>query len=329
MSYKHAPSFKRVLIMNTDLFSLENGKLVVLPKIVGPEVEGFWAPEGFTNEQHHACYDSISSSGLKEVLDSPYTYLEKTKERQNGKPQKETKSMRFGTIAHLLVLEPNEFRKRIALIPEFGNSKEDKKKKALWLFDQPKEMIYFEDSEAGNKEYKNFVGVVNAILHHDEACEIFKEGVAERSGFYRDPVTGLWSRFRPDFLSTIFEGGLYTDFKTAQSSEYRAFLNQCMDLKYYVSMAMYREGYKILNGHHPKHSSFVVVENKFPFEVAIYPPDDAFLEISHNWYRHSMDLLARCITEKKFPQRQPRSKSLSMPDWMLNKPIPNVEEFFL
>jgi len=313
--------------MNTSDFTLSNGQEVILPKIVPEDFVPYWEAETFTNEQHHSHHESISSSSLKLLLDSPYTYLETIKRKQDGYPSKQSKSMKFGTIAHLIILEPSEFRRRVVLAPSFDRrTTVGKEGWTAFIADQHPDAIIFPSNEEGRSEYENFVGVVNAIANHEKARDIFKEGVTERSGFFRCPRTGILTRFRPDFLSTIFKNGLMADFKTARSSEYRKFQNQAEELKYHIQMSLYREGYKALHGHYPEVSTWVVVQNSFPYEVAIYPVDEAMITHGDNWYNYTMDLLKACMDKRYFPQRQLKTETMVPPDWAMNKPIPKIEE---
>lgn len=306
-------------------FLLDNGTDVILPKIVGEEFVNHWEDETFTNEQHHAHFESTSSSSLKLIVDSPYTYLETMKRRQNGRGMAQTKSMKFGTIAHLIVLEPAEFRRRVVLAPKFNLTKTvDKEEWALFKLDQHPDAIIFRDGDEGRGEYENLVGVVNAIANHNKARDIFREGISERSGFFRCPRTGILTRFRPDFMSTIFTNGHLVDFKTAKSSRYEMFQKQADELMYHVQMSLYRTGYKELNGHWPDVSSWVVVENQFPYEVAVYPVDTAMITHGDNWYNYSMDLLKECIVRKQFPQRQTETETMVPSKYAMDRIIPNV-----
>ena len=60
-------------------FYLNNGELVVLPKIVDESFVNHWKDETFTNADHHLMHEAISSSNLKLILSSPYSYLEHIK----------------------------------------------------------------------------------------------------------------------------------------------------------------------------------------------------------------------------------------------------------
>lgn len=308
-------------------FLLNNGKEVILPRIIEGDYQAHWKDEGFTNEQHHTSFEATSSSWLKHLDDSPYTYLEHLKAVQNGRKRKETKSMKFGTISHLIVLEPAEFRRRVVLAPKIDRrTNKGKDEWDLFMLDQAADAVIFPNSDEGENEYNNFVGVVNAIAHHTKARDIFQEGVAERSGFFKCPVTNILSRIRPDWMGTNIEGGLLVDFKTAASSKYDFFQKQCDSYLYHVQMSMYREGYKEINGNYPKAFAWVVCQNTFPFEVAIFTASEAMLSHGDRWYPYYMNLLKECLTRRKFPQRQTEVETMVPTKWSMDRIMPRTED---
>lgn len=309
-------------------FYLNNGELVVLPKIVDESFVNHWKDETFTNADHHLMHEAISSSNLKLILSSPYSYLEHIKRSQNGLAPKQNKSMRFGTIAHLIVLEPAEFRKRVIMAPEF-NLKTTKGKEDWEIFqlEQHPDAIIFRDIGNGRSEFDALVGVVNAITSHDKIRDVFLEGITERTGVFRCPRTGLLVRIRPDFMCTRIPGGHLVDFKTTQSTIYEIFRKQAETLHYPIQKAMYRAGYKEINGNYPAAASWVAVENTFPFEPALFPVDTEMITYGDNWYYYAMDLLKECILRKQFPQRQRVAETMVPSDYAMAKPIPRIEDF--
>lgn len=301
-------------------YQLKNGNQLILPTIIEGNYANHWKPEGFTNEDHHFSYEAISSSGLKDLLISPYTYLRNTIDRQNGIGKKPSRSMKFGTIAHMMILEPELFRKKFQIMPNFGDQrkKENQLEKELWELSLDKDAVVFKD----NDEFDDFVGVIEAIASHQKCKNLFKEGVSERSGFYKDPVTGLLCRIRPDFISTREDLNLFLDLKTAKSSAYRKFQADAWTFRYDLQIAMYREGFKEINGYYPDNCLWVVVENKKPYEVAVYEIDFKLIEVSTEWYRFGLDRLSKCIKTMNFPQRQTVIEKMGLPDYALFENVP-------
>jgi hypothetical protein len=182
----------------------------------------------------------------------------------------------------------------------------------------PKDSVIFNTPD----DFDDFTGVVNAIANHPKARNIFKEGVAETSGFYKDEKTGLLCRIRPDFISTRKDLNLFLDFKTAKSSAYREFQNQIWSYRYDIQLVMYREGIKAITGSYPDASAWVVVENKKPYEVAVYEADYKLIEVATEWYHFALALLKKCIVEKNFPQRQREIQKMGLPIYAEMEVIP-------
>ncbi len=305
--------------MNND-FLLKDGNEVVLPSFVDEDFKPHWKDSTFTNDQHHAHLESTSSSSLKVVIDSPYTYLSGLMDRQNGIEKKPSKSMNFGTIAHLMILEPAEFKRRFIMAPKFDRrTNVEKAAEQAFLSDLPPDAVIMNE-----EEYDDFMGVINAIMQHEKARDIFTEGVTEVSGFYRDPVTGLLIRIRPDFISTRNDLSMFIDLKTARDSSYKGFQRQIGELRYDMQLALYREGIKQITGSYPEICGWTVVENKRPYEVSIFTADNAMIEIGERWCRYALDRLAKCIRDKKFPQRQTMVEDMAPSKYMMDQEIPTI-----
>lgn len=301
-------------------FTLKNGNQLILPTIIEGSYANHWKDSTFTNEHHHQSFEAISSSGLKEFLDSPYTYLSSVYDRQNGINKKPSRSMKFGTIAHQMILEPEVFRKNFIVMPDFGDQrkKENKLTKELWLMDIPKSAVLFTSQD----EYDDFIGVVSAIANHKKARDIFKEGVSEVSGFFKHEKTGILCRIRPDFISTRKDLNLFLDLKTARDSSYRGFQKAIWEYRYDIQLALYREGIKQITGHYPEHSGWVVVENKRPYEVAIYTASESTLSIGEMWLDYAMNRLKKCLETLDFPQRQTKIETMCLPKYAEDEPLP-------
>ena len=300
---------------------LKNGTNVILPAIVEEDYVNHWKGEDFTNEMHHADLSSTSSSSLKEITVSPYTYLSGLKDKQNGLKREETKPMRFGTLCHMAILEPEKFRKRFVMSPKFDlRTTKGKEGKAIFDLELPAGAIVMNEDE-----YDNLMGVIEAVLNHKEARHIFTEGVTERSGYFRDPITGILQRIRPDFMSTSSDLNMFIDFKTARDSSYRGFQSQIWALRYDLQLAMYREGIKQITGSYPQITGWIAVENTRPNEIAIYPFDKDHLDTAMLWYRYCLDKLAECIKSKNFHQRQVSNESMVLPDYAVRTEIPTLE----
>lgn len=278
----------------------------VLPKILPEDFKNHWV-ENLSNEEYHADKYSVSSSSLRKALVSAasfYAYHVK------GEKDEETDAMRFGTLAHLAVLEPGKFKEKIHMMPDFGDQrvKKNKEAKAEFILDVPSGSIVCTEKEA-----EMITGIVGSILAHDDARNAIRSSVTEMSGYYRDPATGLSMRFRPDVLNS--EILLLADLKTTKNGERNAFSRQCWENRLDVQIVMYMEGFFQITGKRIKYPSYITVEKVPPYETRVYVPDDAMVEIGQRDYRKAVDRVAEGIKTGLWPRAQHNAENLSLPSY--------------
>lgn len=292
---------------------------LILPstEIIKPHWNG-----NILNEAYHQQWNSISSSGLKAIVDSPYAFYKNLQNAQSGIRKPTSDSMKFGTLIHTALLEFDVFKKKVVLSPKF-----DKRTKQGKIDSEEFEASLDEDAIILTQDkYDEAMGIVNAVREHKEARFLLSEGIAEVSGFYNDPETGIQCRIRPDFMTARSEFSMFIDLKTAQSSNYQQFQRQIVNYGYSLQLSMYREGIKEITGKYPEICAFIVIENKFPFEIAIFTASDELLDHGKKLYRYSLDRLKKCIDENNFPMRQQSAQEMVIPQHEMNKEIPTIED---
>lgn len=144
---------------------------------------------GMPNEVYQAM-PGVSKSRLLRILESPFQFL-------HGQTE-ETEAMAFGSLAHTLLLEPETFMERYAVMPE--GMKKDKRHKAYQEF----------LADCGEREpikqaaVSDATALVKAVRAHPKWQQY--EGdtdsvrVAEASIWWTDPETGILCKARPDLL---------------------------------------------------------------------------------------------------------------------------------
>lgn len=278
-----------------------------------PEFAPYWR-ENLPDVDYHADMSAVSSTGIRKILKSPATFKAHILDRLSPEP---TPAMQFGTLVHKAVLEGTDFLKSYVVEPEFTGytldgklstrSKDATEKRDRWRAEQ---------ALAGNlvvtqKERDSILGIVRAIIAHEDAFALLKDGVTEVSGYYRDPETGILCRIRPDFYSSRYR--TLVDLKTTSSIDEDDFSWSIWNLRYDVQLAMYGEGTSIITGAPVDHHVLIAVEPEHPYEVAVYPADQAMMEIGHEDYHAALRTLKRCIETNEYPRRQPKMTSISLP----------------
>lgn len=263
--------------------------------------------ENLPSTEYFSRKDLVSRSGILNVLKSPAHYLA----YQDGlNEETPSDAMKFGQVAHTMLLESQEFRTRLSVMPDFGDlrSSKNRESKSAWLADQPPESMVVTQDEA-----EQLTGIANSILAHKVAAQIFKDGKSEVTGFYTDPETGLGCRIRIDFLNSKIPA--IVDLKTARDASKKSFMRTIHTSKYHLQLAMYAEGYKQIVGSYPKMCIFVVVEKTPPYAVAVYIADEAMMEIGMKMYRRGLDTIKRCKETNVWPGYQTESEMIGLPDY--------------
>ncbi len=295
--------------MNPSAAVIEDYKEPVNPKaLLAPE--GFvnkWV-DGLTDVEYHADKTSVSSSSLKQVvMISEKTFFHTFFVAGERVP---TKPMKFGKLAHLAILEGAKFRERYVVMPEIWgltvkgertnskNSKDVQEKEAKWLADLPVGTIV-----TTAEECEKLFGMIDSLLSHQKAAEFLSAGIAECSGYYRDPVTGILCRIRPDFMCR--QRGIIAELKTADDAREAAFRWQIYGEKYPMwydfQLAMQAEGFMEIERKPLEVATWIAIQPHGAYEVAVHPMTIPVHDIGIIKYRRALDRLKASLDSGKWP----------------------------
>lgn len=276
--------------------------------------------ERMSNDEYHACPE-FSSSQLKDILRSSAHFHSNNILKENERETK--KHLDFGTLAHTLFLEPEQFENEFVIGPKFDRrTKAGKEEAAAWEAANQGKIIIDEDMLQGAKRIANNLrGLSSYHLMQDHY------GMAEASIFFTDPVYGLNLRIRPDYHIVpceAFKNGLLFDVKTTTDARPFKFMRSCADFGYDISAAMYREGFQQHYGTAEKPEFiFLVAESSAPFNVKHYRASDLFLSIGERRYNKAKELLAESLLIDKWNGYSTELEDISLPQYMLNQAIEN------
>lgn len=276
--------------------------------------------ERMSNDEYHACPE-FSSSQLKDILRSSAHFHSNNILKENERETK--KHLDFGTLAHTLFLEPEQFENEFVIGPKFDRrTKAGKEEAAAWEAANQGKIIIDEDMLQGAKRIANNLrGLSSYQLMQDHY------GMAEASIFFTDPVYGLNLRIRPDYHIVpceAFKNGLLFDVKTSKDARYFEFSRDSGKYAYDLSAAMYREGFQ---QHYKTEGKadfiYLVAESSAPFNVKHYRASDLFLSIGERRYNKAKELLAESLLIDKWNGYSTELEDISLPQYMLNQAIEN------
>jgi hypothetical protein len=256
------------------------------------------------NKDYHAGPE-ISSSGLCELNRSPAHYM-----YFKMNPRQETPALALGTATHMAIFEPQLFEKGYVLAPE-GIDRRTKVGKAA-----------FEDFEKANvgkqtltkEEFQNIEGMREAIYKHPTASKLVVGGEAEQSVYWKDPVTGLMCRCRPDYLRT---DNIIIDLKTTHNASLGEFRRSIGKYSYHIKSAHYLDGIGTVVGKVLSDFVHLAVESSAPYCIGIFTLDDASLARGSDEVRRLMDVYHECLMADKWPGYPEEIQNISIPNYLM------------
>jgi len=259
--------------------------------------------QGLSNEAYHGG-PGVSKSGL-------WTLFEKTPAHYKFPPVKEettqSKAIKdFGTAAHMAILEPEEFEKKVVRGPadRRGNKWTDKEEAckldgSLLLV----ESAY--DDVLAIRDAVHADSWINAILTSGD-------GMNEASGYAIDPVTGELVRIRPDRYRRDLR--IMIDVKSTESAHPDAFARSVTNYGYHAQEAFYTDVWQSL-GMPVDGFVFIAWEKKSPYAKAVYELSPAIVDEGRAIMRQALDTYHECKSKDHWPAYGDGVQELSFKRW--------------
>ena len=276
--------------------------------------------EKMSNEEYHS-RPEFSSSQLKDMLRSSAHFYSNNILKE---VERETKTaMSFGTLAHTLFLEPEQFEHEFIIAPKFDRRTKAGKEEALaWEHaNQGKILVDAEQVEGA----KRIVTNLQKLSSYADMQNNY--GMPEASIFFTDPIYGLELRIRPDWHIApckAFPNGLILDLKTTTDARAHAFQKKCGDFGYDLSAVMYREGFQQYYQTEDKPPFILLVaESSIPYNVKQYKAADLFLSVGESRYNKSKELLAESLLINEWDGYSLEMEDLFLPQYMTKQALEN------
>lgn len=269
-------------------------------------------------EQYHSG-PGISKSGLWTIhSQSPAHYKFPPARDEESTQAKATKD--FGTAAHIAILEPETFERRVFRGPEDrrGNKWKDAEE---WCRAEGKTLLI-------QSAYDEVLAIRDAVHADPWINSIITGGkpVVEASGYWIDEATGELCRCRPDLYREDL--GVILDLKTTLSAHPDAFARSVINYGYHAQEAFYSDGWsalgKLVNGF-----VFLAWEKKSPYAFAVYELPPSIVEEGRAIMRQALDRYAECVKKDRWPAYGEGVQELSFQRWayrLTEAPNPLDEE---
>ena len=274
--------------------------------------------EGMSNAQYHA-RPEYSSSQLKDMIRSAAHFYSHNIAKEHDKERKAC--MDFGTLAHTLFLEPEQFSNEFVIAPTFNRrTNAGKAEAAAWEQENEGKILVTEEQvQSAERIIKNLQTLsMYGVMQNNY-------GMAEASFFFTDPIFGLELRVRPDWHivpCSALPNGLILDLKTTSDARAIAFQKQCGNFAYDLSAAMYREGFQQYYQTEDKPPFILLVaESSIPYNVKQYKAADLFLSVGESRYNKSKELLAESLLINEWDGYSLEMEDLFLPQYIDRKSV--------
>lgn len=261
--------------------------------------------EGMPAEEYHAGPE-LSSTMLNAMAESP-AHCWANHINPQRPPREATAAMIAGTLAHTVVLEPNQLPLRYAVKPLGHDGRSTAGK--LWCAENASRI------QLSIEQMRTAEAQCTAVLAVPEIAKAMASGTAELSVFWTDDATGLPCRARPDWVHMLPDGrAIVLDLKTTSDASPQGFARKVAQFGYHRQQAHYVAGLAA-NGIEVAAFLFAAVTGAYPFIAVPYMLDDDAIMRGADERRRLMERFAECRATNKWPGYGEGVQVLSLPPW--------------
>lgn len=273
------------------------------PEFLPIDYQNQWL-ENFDENTYHSDFSAVNRGDIVQAGISANHFKAR---RQRGELE-ESEPLRFGKLIHMLILEPQRFKKTFVLSPEFGDMRSSKNRGAR---DAWKDSLEAGSTIVTREDLVVMFCMAKAIMKNDFACDLLIGSQFEMTGYYRDPVTGLKCRFRSDAWNP--EIGALVDLKSTKDASEKEFLWSSWNYGYHTQMGAYSSGIEVIHKVKPDIHAIIAVEKVPPFECMVHLANKDFMKRGYKEYRRGLDTIAKALETNEFPGYDKSACELALP----------------
>lgn len=310
--------------------------------------------DGMSNADYHAA-PGISKSQLDAVAISGLNYWDGYV-NPDREPQEYKHCFAVGDGTHKLVLEPGTFEQTYAVgfdksahpdaLDTVADLKKELASRNMMVSGAKPELVarlvdetdfpasrimmmlerHHNATMAGRipipaKDYKNMLGMLNAVTNHHTAGGLVEGAFVEQSYFVTDE-DGILRKCRPDIITA--NRLIMPDLKTTDDVSEAGFGRTIAQRRYHVQAAWYLDIMFMLFGEEaPRYFCFIAAQNRRPYDVAVHWMNDEHIAAGRALYQKDLARLVDCRNRNYWPGAD-NGKVIEalLPNWaMAGEPI--------
>ncbi|MFD2112059.1 PD-(D/E)XK nuclease-like domain-containing protein [Thiorhodococcus fuscus] len=248
---------------------------------------------------------AVSAHGLMQIERSPAHYRTSIET-----PHAPSAAQALGTLTHLCVLEPEEYRQRVRVAPAVDR-RTKAGKETFAAFEA--EVTAIPDAMIATAEQDTKARAMReSVMAQPFARALLADGAAE--------VTLLWDqdgtfcKARPDWLCSGHE--VIVDLKTAADASEQAFAKACGNYRYHLQAAWYQDAVMRV-GLGDRVFVFIAVEPEPPYAAGLYQIDDQALRVGRIRYERALETYRECVATNDWPGYAREIRTIELPKWAL------------
>jgi len=255
--------------------------------------------------EEYKAIDAANAHGLMLFERSPaHFYWSKTNQTEP------TPAQQLGTLAHMAILEPDEFKRLVRVEPNVNKrTKAGKTQLEEWRDSLPENAVI-----ASLEQVELCLQMATAVQDQPYAKALLSDGNAEQTMLWTDSDTGVACKARADWICSGHD--VLVDLKTAQDASMNAFQRASGNFRYHMQAAFYTMASEAC-GLSGRAFIFIVVETAPPFGVALYQLDEEAMHAGHVRIRHALERYADCLSSGKWPMYPTEIQTLTLSKWAL------------
>lgn len=277
------------------------------PYFVGPDAKGHGLVKGLPEDLYHRTRALVSKSSLDKIAQTPSHYR-----YHLANPVVPTRAMVTGSALHTVVLEPDLFKQKFVVMPEFGNMRTNlaKAKRDEWIAEYGSGKTYLTAEEMAT-----VIGMADSLRMHPTVRILLADFEPEVTIVWTDEETGLKCKGRIDALSR-YAGGIPVDIKSARDASESGFMRAAHNRRYHVQDSTYIGGLRA-NGSEARNFILPAVESKPPYAVGVYQFRSPSLIAGDELRRRDMRTLAKCLKTDHWPGYTENIRDIDIPNYGL------------
>lgn len=283
------------------------------PEFVGPEFKGSFS-NTISDLDYHTDHSAVARGDVLAALKSPAHVAARRQEPYEAVST--NKVFRIGRAVHMLLLEPALFRKTFVIQPVFSGktldgrdstqSKEAKLAKASWQATLPSSATVVTVEEMGM-----LFGMAKSIAANATAIALIEGAICENAVFFRDPVTGLKCRTKPDAINREMSAIIEVKTTISDLSEF-AFQKAVWDHRYDIQLAMQSAAVKEVTGYQSETQVIIAMEKNPPYGCRVFELDLALRQRGCLDYQRGLGVIAASATSNEWPG-YPETGNITIP----------------